>query len=40
MTTWFAAMSGTTTADAAWCDYIFAAGQRITSGMTQYGSPV
>ena len=36
LTPWFCAMSGTTTADAAWCDYIWVAGQRITGGMTQY----
>jgi hypothetical protein len=36
LTPWFCAMSGTTTADAAWCDYIHVAAQRITSGMTQY----
>ena len=40
LTPWFCAMSGTTTADAAWCDYIFVAAQRKTSGMTQFGSPV
>jgi len=36
LTPWFCAISGTTTADAAWCDYIHVAAQRITSGMTQY----
>jgi|TARA_R100000781_G_scaffold23915_1_gene17615 hypothetical protein len=36
LTPWFCAMSGTTTADAAWCDYILTAGQRVTSGMVQY----
>ena len=36
LTPWFCAMSGTTTADAAWCDYVHIAAQRITSGMTQY----
>jgi hypothetical protein len=36
LTPWFCAVSGTTTADAAWCDYIWVAAQRITSGMTQY----
>ena len=36
LTPWFCAISGTTTADAAWCDYIWVAAQRITSGMTQY----
>ena len=40
LTPWFCAMSGTTTADSAWCDYIFVAAQRKTSGMTQFGSPV
>lgn len=40
LTPWFCAMSGTTTADAAWCDYIFTAGQRVTSGMVQFGSSV
>ena len=37
---WFCAMSGTTTADAAWCDYIHVAAQRVTNGMTQSGSSV
>jgi len=36
LTPWFCAMSGTTTADAAWCDYINVAAQRITTGMTQF----
>ena len=36
LTPWFCAMSGTTTADAAWCDYIAIAGQRVTDGMTNY----
>jgi hypothetical protein len=36
LTPWFCALSGTTTADASWCDYIWVAAQRITSGMTQY----
>jgi hypothetical protein len=36
LTPWFCAMSGTTTADAAWCDYIMLAGQRTTDGMIQY----
>ena len=36
LTPWFAAMSGTTTADAAWCDYILVAAQRVTDGMTQF----
>tara|TARA_R110002020_G_scaffold289899_1_gene505362 strand:- start:1147 stop:1926 length:780 start_codon:yes stop_codon:yes gene_type:complete len=36
LTPWFCAISGTTTADAAWCDYIWVAAQRITGGMTQY----
>jgi len=37
---WFCAISGTTTADAAWCDYIHVAAQRVTNGMTQSGSSV
>jgi hypothetical protein len=36
LTPWFCAMSGTTTADAAWCDYILVAAQRVTDGMTQF----
>jgi hypothetical protein len=36
LTPWFCAMSGTTTADAAWCDYIWMASQRTTDGMIQY----
>ena len=36
LTPWFCAMSGTTTADAAWCDYIMVAAQRTTDGMVQY----
>jgi hypothetical protein len=36
LTPWFCAISGTTTADAAWCDYINVAAQRITTGMTQF----
>ena len=36
LTPWFCALSGTTTADAAWCDYINVAAQRITTGMTQF----
>ena len=36
LTPWFAAMSGTTTADAAWCDYIMVCAQRTTDGMTSY----
>ena len=40
LTPWFCAMSGTTTADASWCDYINISAQRVTNGMTQYGSAV
>ena len=36
LTPWFCAISGTTTADAAWCDYIMVAAQRVTDGMTQF----
>ena len=36
LTPWFAAMSGTTTADAAWCDYIMVVAQRVTDGMVEY----
>ena len=36
LTPWFCAISGTTTADAAWCDYIMVAAQRTTDGMTEY----
>jgi hypothetical protein len=36
LTPWFAAMSGTTTADAAWCDYILVVAQRTTDGMVSY----
>ena len=36
LTPWFCAISGTTTADAAWCDYITVCGQRVTNGMTQF----
>ena len=36
LTPWFCAMSGTTTADAAWCDYIMVEAQRTTEGMTAY----
>ena len=35
LTPWFCAMSGTTTNDAAWCDYIMIAAQRTTDGMTE-----
>jgi len=35
LTPWFCAMSGTTTADAAWCDYILIAAQRTTDGMIE-----
>jgi len=36
LTPWFCAISGTTTADAAWCDYIWVASQRTTDGMIQF----
>ena len=35
LTHWFCAKSGTTTADAAWCDYIMIAAQRTTDGMIE-----
>ena len=35
LTPWFCAMSGTTTNDAAWCDYIMIAAQRTTDGMIE-----
>ncbi|HCT54806.1 MAG TPA: hypothetical protein DF712_20370 [Balneola sp.] len=38
LTPWFCAMSGTTTADASWCDYIQVVAQRTTDGMTQFNS--
>lgn len=36
LTPWFCAMSGTTTADAAWCDYVLINSQRVASGMVQF----